>query len=194
MGNLGHRRLQCIAYAGVICLLLFPSVISNSFGGVPPPPPPDLTISKVGPPGKVEMSDQNGPVKKKTLNDGDTVRICNNLQNGKNVVLTVRDKNGQIVHQQIIGPHQCVDLVVGSDQLPSGANYKVSGGSFIDLDETIDENQGVAVFELESLVGGTFIPIDSTSLLLAGAQTTASWFLPALIAGAGIIAVLIRRN
>jgi hypothetical protein len=140
------------------------------------------------------MSDQNGPVKKKTLNDGDTVRICNNLQNGKNVVLTVRDKNGQIVHQQIIGPHQCVDLVVGSDQLPSGANYKVSGGSFIDLDETIDENQGVAVFELESLVGGTFIPIDSTSLLLAGAQTTASWFLPALIAGAGIIAVLIRRN
>ena len=188
---MGHRRLQCIAYAGVICLLLFPSVISNSFGGVPPPP--DLTISKVGPPGKVEMSDQNGPVKKKTLNDMDTVRICNNLQNGNNVVLTVRDKNGQIVHQQIIGPHQCVDLVVGSGQLPSGANYKVSGGSFIDLDETIDENQGVAVFELESLVGGTLLPIDTTALLLAGAQST-SWMIPVVLSIVGFGLFLSSRK
>ncbi|MGI0041204.1 MAG: hypothetical protein ACRD94_04485 [Nitrosopumilaceae archaeon] len=151
-----------------------------------------MTISKVGPPGKVEMSDDNGPVKKKTLNDGDIVRICNNLQNNNNVVLTVREKNGQITQQQIIAPHQCVDLVVGSAQLPSGANYKVSGGSFINLDG-ISGNQGEAVFELDSPVGGKFIPINTVSLLLAGAQSS-MWLLPLMLSIIGIGIFVVSRK
>jgi hypothetical protein len=138
------------------------------------------------------MSDANGPVKKKTLNDGDTVRICNNLQNGNNVVLTVRDKNGKITHMQIIPPNQCVDLVVGSAQLPSGANYKVSGGSFINLDGILG-NLGEAIFELDSPVGGNIIPIDTTSLLLAGAQMNSAWLIPAITTAIGIGIVLARK-
>ncbi len=36
------------------------------------------------------------------------------------------------------------------------------------------------------LIGGTLIPIDKTSLLLAGAQMTASWLIPVIVTGAGI--------
>ncbi len=43
-------------------------------------------------------------------------------------------------------------------------------------------------------VGGTFIPIDSTSLLLLVAQTTASWMIPVLVSAVGISLVFLRRK
>jgi len=45
-------------------------------------------------------------------------------------------------------------------------------------------------------VGGEFLPIDSTALLLAGLQTSAIWMLPVLAgaAGAGIAAFKLRRK
>ena len=45
-----------------------------------------------------------------------------------------------------------------------------------------------------NLIGGTLIPIDSTFLLLAGTQMTASWLIPVLVAGAGIVLVLVRKS
>lgn len=44
------------------------------------------------------------------------------------------------------------------------------------------------------IVGGELIPIQTTSLLLAGTQMTASWLMPVIIAGAGIGLVFLRRN
>ncbi len=46
----------------------------------------------------------------------------------------------------------------------------------------------------DSLVGGNIIPIDATALLLAGSYTAASWILPILVAGAGVIVVLVKRK
>jgi len=46
---------------------------------------------------------------------------------------------------------------------------------------------------LSQLVGGTLIPIDTTSLLLVGAQSTASWMIPAIIASVGIALVILRK-
>ena len=43
-------------------------------------------------------------------------------------------------------------------------------------------------------VGGELIPIDSASLILAGAQMTTAWLIPVLVAGAGIVFVLVRRK
>lgn len=43
-------------------------------------------------------------------------------------------------------------------------------------------------------VGGTSIPIDTTSLILAGAQMTTAWLFPVLVAGAGFVLVLVRRK
>ena len=45
-----------------------------------------------------------------------------------------------------------------------------------------------------TLIGGEFIPIDSTALLLAGAQSTASWMIPVLISAVGIGLVLVRKK
>ncbi len=42
-------------------------------------------------------------------------------------------------------------------------------------------------------MGGETIPIDTTSLLLAGTQMTASWLVPVMVAGAGIVIVIARR-
>jgi len=46
----------------------------------------------------------------------------------------------------------------------------------------------------DQLVGGELIPIETTSLLLAGAQMTASWLIPVIVAGAGILLVLVRKS
>ena len=42
-------------------------------------------------------------------------------------------------------------------------------------------------------VGGSFIPIDSSALLLLAAQTTASWIIPVLVSAVGIGIVLARK-
>ena len=50
------------------------------------------------------------------------------------------------------------------------------------------------VGECDIQVGGQIIPIDSTSLILAGTQTTAAWLIPVLVAGAGIVLVFVRKS
>jgi len=45
----------------------------------------------------------------------------------------------------------------------------------------------------EGTVGGTPVPIDTTSLLLAGTQMTASWMIPVIIAAIGIGIVIARK-
>ena len=46
------------------------------------------------------------------------------------------------------------------------------------------------------MVGGEFLPIDSTALMLAGLQSSAIWMLPVLagIAGTGFYLVKFRAN
>jgi len=44
-------------------------------------------------------------------------------------------------------------------------------------------------------VGGTFVPIDQSALLLAGVQSVSMWMIPVILAGAGIgVFVIKRRN
>ena len=47
--------------------------------------------------------------------------------------------------------------------------------------------------QFTTLVGGTIIPLDTTSLLLAGTQITASWMIPVIVTGAGIVLVFVRN-
>ena len=50
--------------------------------------------------------------------------------------------------------------------------------------------------EVPPVVGGEFLPIDSTAIMIAGLQTSAIWMLPVLAgaAGAGIAAFKLRRK
>jgi len=66
-----------------------------------------------------------------------------------------------------------------------------------------DASNGVAVGSTGTIVftssgvpvGGTYIPIDKTALLLAGVQSISMWMIPVVIAGIGIgIFVIKRRN
>ncbi len=43
-------------------------------------------------------------------------------------------------------------------------------------------------------IGGTFIPIDTTALLLAGVQSISMWMIPVVIAGIGIGVFVIKRR
>ena len=59
-----------------------------------------------------------------------------------------------------------------------------------------DQEQLIEVTTPEAVVGGEFLPIDSTALVLAGLQTSAIWMLPVLAgaAGAGFAAFKLRRK
>jgi len=78
----------------------------------------------------------------------------------------------------------------GNSVSVSGNNVLV--GAF--NDDTGATNAGSAyLFSFSQLVGGTILPIDSTSLILAGAQMTAAWMIPVIIAGVGIAIVITRK-
>jgi len=42
-------------------------------------------------------------------------------------------------------------------------------------------------------VGGEFIPLDTTMVLVAGTQTTAAWMIPVLVSAIGIGIVIARK-
>ncbi len=42
-------------------------------------------------------------------------------------------------------------------------------------------------------VGGELIPLDTTMVLVAGSQMTASWMIPVLVSGIGIAIVIARK-
>jgi len=52
----------------------------------------------------------------------------------------------------------------------------------------IDNFKGPSCF-----VGGSIVPIDTTALLLAGAQNIATWMIPVIVAGIGIAIVIARK-
>ena len=47
--------------------------------------------------------------------------------------------------------------------------------------------------QVDVLIGGALIPIDTTSLLLAGAQMTAAWMIPVIVSAIGIGIVIARK-
>jgi len=162
---------------------------------------PALIIFKEDP-GQVEMEDNSGSILTKDLNDDDIVQICNNLD-FENAELTVRDENGVAVFGPFVMSQggSCVELTVGTSQLPGGGTkYKVSGGSPISID-ACSVGQGPTVFSLGicpevegQVIGGRLIPIDTTSLLVAGVQTNYSILIALLIVGAGFVVFKLKRK
>jgi len=56
----------------------------------------------------------------------------------------------------------------------------------LDTDDT-------TVGQLSMAIGGKIIPIDTTMVLLAGSQMTASWMIPVIVAGIGFAIVIARK-
>ena len=49
-------------------------------------------------------------------------------------------------------------------------------------------------FEPNSMIGGELLPIDTTTLLVAGAKTNAAWLIPLVLSAAGIGLVFLKRE
>ena len=165
-----------------------------------------LQISKVEP-GMVVMN-FGGPVEEIELGDEDLVQICNELLEDA-VLLTIRDKNGNVFFEESLGPGKCADeflddgeLSVGDSQLPGGGSqYKVSGGSFILVNACSVEPGQQTSFSLGicpevegQVIGGTLIPIDATSLLVVGVQTNYSILTALVVGGAGFVLFKLKRK
>jgi len=78
----------------------------------------------------------------------------------------------------------------------SGPNYlgtvDLSNGVVTNIGQSINGLDALAV-DSELPVGGTFVPLDSTSLLVSGASLNA-WMIPVILAGIGIAVFVFRRN
>jgi len=96
------------------------------------------------------------------------------------------------------GPHiKCYDIFGG--QADTSAINIMSNDQF-QLNQQI--NLGIPdlvctevlkIVHGQRLVGGEFIPLDSTSLLVAGAQMNAAWMIPVIVAGIGFAIVIARK-
>jgi len=75
---------------------------------------------------------------------------------------------------------------------PLGASYSRFAGSLGMPSTTIDLT--LKTFFLSQVVGGEFLPIETTSLLLAAAQSPASWLTTLTIAALGIGVYVFTRN
>jgi hypothetical protein len=92
------------------------------------------------------------------------------------------------VQQEFIAPPGATRLFLG---IPDGFNFNGPPGAY-------EDNDGEYTIKTSAdpdpiLVGGTSIPIDTTTLLLAGVQSTAPWLMPALVAGAGFVIVIRKK-
>ena len=83
-------------------------------------------------------------------------------------------------------------------------DYKIVVSDGPEYDDGAAHEQGIESFEdlffrtyfeepEPPVVGGEFLPIDTTSLLVAGAQMNAAWMIPVIVSGIGIAIVIARK-
>ena len=92
----------------------------------------------------------------------------------------------------LAGPFGSGCVVITSDH-----NWSTDTGGITNLDNRLVANNIFAFLFLKDCiepVGGEFLPIDSTALLLAGLQTSAIWMLPVLAGAVGIGAFYIKTR
>jgi len=82
------------------------------------------------------------------------------------------------------------DLFIGFNTVSEQFNV-----SFFSLFQTGFGVEQIIIQSASGLpIGGKFIEIDTTSLLVAGTQMTASWLIPVIVAGSGIVLVFVRKS
>jgi len=67
-----------------------------------------------------------------------------------------------------------------------------NNGDVAFIDDLDDDPRGLTVIRV-SAVGGEFIGIDSTMVLVSGAQYTSAWMIPVIVSGIGIAIVIARK-
>jgi len=113
------------------------------------------------------------------------------------------DFTGAQIGPLFVGGLNKLDVYLGPASSPTpviwdGSNVGTyPGGTAVYPGSIPSDDLFFATYFLGGPVGGTSIPIDSVSLIVAGAETNAMWFIPAIIlvgAGAGIAIVKLRKR
>jgi len=97
-------------------------------------------------------------------------------------------------------------LILAPTVIPAGSiielNIFCPGASFLGLffNNGLDvDGDGILDFSklsesVDNIIGGTLVPIDTTLLLLAGAQSISMWMIPVVAAGIGVGVFVIKRR
>jgi len=159
--------------------------------------------------GPIIPFEANLPIKKSsacnTLKDLVPIEIVELRLISTNPIVVV-DKTPNLIRPTIEEisdtPLDCSALIRGTLQSSTPAVLSISGDPegdfFLSVLEICINNENVItcpdnystsiLLSPESPIGGKIIPIETTALLLAGAQTSALWILPVILAGVGLIA------
>jgi len=78
----------------------------------------------------------------------------------------------------------------GTMDLNSGSLFQDGGITLVTFDDT---DGTIEQIENTCIVGGSLLPIDTTALLLASAQSISMWMIPVVISAVGIGLVLVRK-
>jgi len=133
--------------------------------------------------------------------DGDGVRDAGEpglpnweieIGDGKTTTTVLTDANGDYSFSDLANIYTVTEVLqLGWVQTfpTSGSHMVILGGGQVvqDIDfGNVRDIDGPAV-------GGELIPVDSTSLLVAGAQTNAAWMIPVIVSAIGIGIVIARK-
>ncbi len=107
---------------------------------------------------------------------------------------------GLASHQAFAGlqlPHECQDCIDLQDffeqACPSPGEVTSLNHGFIGTCEELEVVLRTCVADFCPDVGGVFEGVDTTSLLVAGAQMNAAWMIPVLVSGIGFAIVIARK-
>jgi len=142
------------------------------------------------------------------LTDSDDIRIMYSRSDFQvNVTARVTDSGGDWAEQEGIlmpGTNSITNLLYDIDTFSTNPTASMGVINLEDIDEisfAFDTQDDLTDYVLEKIditmmmVGGEMFPVDTTALLLAGAELNAIWLLPAIAAiGIGAFIVSRKRN
>jgi len=117
---------------------------------------------------------------------------------------TVYDSDALPLGETVISEFEFTEMIffAGSDLNGSPTVSLLENGKPLSLEDILETNQGSSVFivgdvqsliMIDEVVGGELLQIDTTSLLLASAQSF-SWMIPVVLSGIGIGLFVVSRK
>jgi len=200
---------------GILALVLFSGLGTPAFAGVTPHLPPACTHTWNG--GEGDWEDNNWTPSRPT--SGASEVICIDGGNSMNSIVhlnsdfdapldiivdqgdkLVVEKNWTLLHGALnLSFHNNGILQIFGSYEQFGSIFFNDGEVIVECEGSFDilfggVLEGNPITIVDCFVGGDFIGVDSTALLLAGSQMTAAWLIPIIVSAVGIGLVLVRRK
>jgi len=100
------------------------------------------------------------------------------------------DSPGKISHVETLLENAGASTVTNTDD---SVHIDIDAFSLLPNDPISISTQNIYEIFAEHFVGGEMIPLDTSALILAGAQMNSAWILPVIVSGIGIAIVIARK-